>query len=264
MIRMSILRRAALGFALTAATFAAATPASAFSYANGDLVVTFVKNSTELILNLGTTPTGPTGATINASTLSLPSAFGGSLAGATWTALSVRNPDGTKYFPDLDVSVAQNNISLTTNANPSVVTYNQIGDAQAALQPANQGVAWFALLKTIGAANGTSILENSSTRLVIGTGLSQSYSGNVGLGSNAIANTLTISTAGVVSTGVIGDALPLYELTQNLLFDQGIGDFVFNTTTANLGSVRLVPEPGTLLLLTAGLAGLAHFGRRES
>ena len=260
----TFLHRAVLGTAIAAATFTAAGSASAFSYTNGDLVVTFVKNGFELVLNEGPTPTVPSGVSINATTLALPSQFGGSLAGATWTALSVRNPDAIKSFPDLGFDINQNNIILTTLGNPNAVQYNDIGNAQAQLQPANQGTGWFALLKSIGAVNGTSILENTATRLVIGTAISQSYTNNPGIGMNTVANTLPLSTAGVVSDHVIGDALPLYELVQDLEFSDAIGDFVFNTTTTSLAQVRLVPEPGTVLLLGAGLVGVARFGRRDA
>ncbi len=134
----------------------------------------------------------------------LPSQFGGSLDGAKWTALSVRNPEA-QFTGDL-AGVPQNNIILTTNGNPSIVSFNNIGDAQAQLQPPNQGVAWFALLKSIGSANGTSILENTSSRLVIGTSLYASYTGVLGFGSDAVANQLPLSTAGIVSAAVIGSA----------------------------------------------------------
>src|SRR6185295_19146364 len=138
----------------------------------------------ELILNLGNAPTGPTGAPIDVTTLVLPSQFGGTLEGAKWTAPGVRSPDLTFTDPDL-LAAPQANLILTSSSSPSVVTYGQVADAQAQLQPANTGSAWFALLRAIGAVNGTSILENSATRLVIGSTLFASSTGNLGFGSDA-------------------------------------------------------------------------------
>jgi hypothetical protein len=253
-----ILRRAAMGLALAASTFTATPPASAFSLTNGNLVVAFVKNGFELILNVGNAPTGPGGVNIDATTLALPSQFGGSLDGAKWTALAVRSPDLTFTDPDL-FGAPQSNLILTTSASPSVISYGQVADGQAQLQPPNQGSAWFALLRATGAANGTSILENTANRLVIGSTFFASYSGNLGFGSDAVANTLPISTAGTVSAAVIGSSLPLYEILQTIT----LPNFDLGTQVNPLGSVRLVPEPGTALLLAAGLAGLVRSGRRR-
>jgi hypothetical protein len=263
MFGIRTLRRGVVSSALAAAALiASSTPASAFSYTNGNLVVAFVKNGFELILNLGATPTVASAVGIDATALALPSQFGGSLAGAKWTALSVRNPDA-QFTGDL-AGVPQNNIILTTNADASSVSFTQIGDAQAQLQPASQGQGWFSLLRSVGAANGTSILENTAARLVIGTSLYASYTGVLGFSSDAIANTLTISTAGIVGPNVLGSQLPLYELIQNVTVDPTSGDFNLVADALSLGVVRLVPEPGTLLLVGAGLAGLVRFGRREN
>ena len=244
---------------LATSVLLASQPASAFSIANGNLIVTFVKNGFELILNVGDAPTTPTGVQLDATSLALPSQFGGSLEGAKWTALAVRNPDLLFTDPEL-FGAPQSNLILTTNGDPSVIGYSQIADAQAQLQPANQGAAWFSLLRAVGSANGTSILENTATRLVIGSSLFASYTGNVGFASDAVGNTLPLSTAGVVSANVIGSALPLYELLQTIT----LPNFDLGAQVVPLGVVRLVPEPGTAVLLLAGLAGLARYGRRDA
>src|SRR5262249_14946700 len=132
-------------------------------------------------------------------------------------------------------------------------------DAQAQLQPPDAGSGWFSFLRGVGAANGTSILENTATRLVIGTSFDASYTGNVGYGTDAVANTLPVSTAGVVGAAG-GGSMPLYELTQTIS-DPG---FDIGAEVESLGSVRLVPEPDTALLLTAGIAGLAGWRRARS
>ena len=265
------IRRRFAGLATAVAIVAFSHAASAFSYSNGNLVVVFVKNSTELILNTGAAPTGPTGRTVSLSSAQLPAAFGGTLNGATWTAFSVRNPDQqiSITLPDDTVlsSIPTNNIILSTAASPNPLSYQTIGDAQAQLQPMNGGTGWFSLLKSIGAVDGTSILENTASRLVISTGLFQSYSAQLGLSTNQIANTVPTNTAQILSApngDASGNLLPIYEATQTVAFDTNIGDFVLGRSIASLGNLRVVPEPGTCVLLLSGLVGLARLEKRRA
>jgi hypothetical protein len=100
---------------------------------------------------------------------------------------------------------------------------------------------------------------------VISTALLQSYSGNLGLGTDEVGNTLPISTSAIFGTGANQtESLPLYELIQNLTETPlGSGNFNFLVTVNRLGSIAPIPEPGTVLLVGAGLLGLARFGRRR-
>jgi hypothetical protein len=259
------LRRAAAGAALgAAALLAAATPASAFSIATGDLIVDFFKNGTEVVLNLGAAPTSG-GANIDATTLTLPSTFGGSLAGAVMNAFAVRNPAATFSAPPAVAGAPQNNIILSTLGDAHTISFQNVGDAQAQLDFPGSTSDWFALLKTIGAANGTSILMNTANTLWIASSLAQSYTTTLnGSTQNNIGSTVPVSTALTVSNAVIGDSIPLYEIVQDFVFDNMGNPTDVKTDVTSLGPLRLVPEPGTVLLLGAGLFGLARFGRRRA
>ena len=270
-------RRALLGIAFAwVGGLSSATPASAFSFTNGDVILTFVKAGFEVIVDAGQAPAGPTGLGFDPSALNsiLPPAFipsGGTaptLTGADWTALAVRNPDlfnnSTSAGP-----VPAYNLIASTLGNASVVDYNSIGNSQAVLSPAGGATGWFQTLKQIGAVNGSTILTNTASQLVIASSLLQSYAGNVGFGTDKIGNTFPISTGAIFGPVTPGtpqtESLPLYEFIQALTeVPFGSGNFNFGVQVNSLGSIHAIPEPGTVLLVGAGLLGLARFGRRRS
>jgi hypothetical protein len=268
-----------IGGALGALTLlAVAESAQAFLYVpgnnsrSGDLVAVYVKNGFELILNLGPVEDVGPGEVVS---FEVPGEFDGTLEGAKFTALTVPNPNAVFSGLGLDPPLAQGNIALTTLADPTTIIFNQIGEAQSQLDPSGAATAWLTLLGTIPAAGQSGVVSNTNTEALIQSTLFASYKGNIGFSSDAIANTLTISTAtSIVAGETQAYEIPLYTVRQ--LVTLVSGDFVFNTTATELGTLTgddgssgtailslVVPEPGSFAIGAVAAASLGWIARRR-
>lgn len=254
---------------------AAAAPADAFLYVrgnnsrSGDLVAVWIKNGFELIVNLGPVEALVEGPLVD---FEVPAEFDNTLEGAKFTALAVPNPAAVFTGLGIDPPLVQNNIALTTLGDPGVISFTQTGDAQAQLDPPIASQTWLNLLGTIPAAGQTGVVENSNDSALISTTLYASYTGIIGFATDAIANSLTLSTATIVAEGT-GFEIPLYEVFQTV---EIVGeDFVTGTEVIQLGSISgddgssgtaeitFAPEPGTTLLGGIACASLAWIAQRR-
>jgi hypothetical protein len=243
------MQRSKLSLLLGLAFAVVAGRADALSIANGDLIVTLQKGGTELYVNLGNA--FQTGDSLDlTSDISGLSGFGGSLVGAKVVGLAVAEPGRT--VDTVFGTFPLENIIFTTLASDPQPTSSEIEQAMNATDTAATSTAWFHLLRAIAGNNQSS-------------GNSASYESNLGLTTDAIGNRFMFSTAGVIGndgtltinvySAVRGyedfgiDPARSVELIGALVFGEG-------------DTLTYVPEPGTLLLMGAGLLGLAALDRR--
>ncbi len=222
----------------------ASTSASAISISAGDIIVVFQKGGTELIVNIG----NATG--LNPGALpALPAAFGGSLTGAKVAALGVRDFNRTVDFgfgplPQPNIMFSQSGSPLPSDS-----------EIEAAMNQVDLGAgstSWFQLLRT---APGTS---TSATALV-----TDGFSFEFKLG-DFVGNTLGFAVTGIVD-GAGNLTLGLFEAIRGYAGFGGPATQVtrLGTLTVAGNAIAFVPEPVTLLLLVAGLGGLAVIGRKR-
>lgn len=226
-----------LGLALTAG------PAHAIPIANGDLVVVLQKAGTEVIVNVGSAfASHSVDLTSAATTL-------GGLEGAKVVGLGVQDPN--RLSPDFGFGqLPQEDIIFTSLATPTLDDA-QIELSMNALDTSLASTSWFWLLRSV-------------SNPVIPTSAGFSYQNTLGLGTDAIANNLNFSIAALISGGSV--SLPVFSAIK------GFGDFGGpERVVSEIGSLVIsgnqlsysaVPEPGTLLLVGMGVAGLAAFERR--
>jgi hypothetical protein len=237
-----MIKKLALVAGLAVAGFSSS--ASAIPLVNGDLLVVLQKSGTEVLVNLGNYASSHT-----ADLTAAASALGG-LEGAKVAVVGVIEPGRTMDFGFGDFPAE--NILFSTLATSFNIEDTQIEVAMSVTDTALSSAAWFWQLRSV-ASN------------VIPTSASFSYQNNLGLGTDAIANSLSFSIAGLITGGSL--TLDIISAARGYPDFGGpskvVGSAGSLVISGNSLTFTVIPEPGTLVLLAAGLGGLAAFQRRQ-
>jgi hypothetical protein len=244
------LLRGRLAAALGATVLAIAAPAAALNIENGDLVGIFQKGGTEVIVNLGPATPGSM-LDLDPGTFNQPG-FGNSVAGAKFVGLAVEDPGRTVNccgggpFPDENVIYT----SLVLNPMPDDSQIEQAMNIMDTELPSN---AWFWQLRQL----------PGTDQDVIETTAVNSYEGNLGLGTDAIANFIGFSTAGVFD-GNGHLTMPVYSAVRGYeSFGGPPAEYMQIATVAiDNTSIDFQPAPEAPAILGTLVAGLTLFGLR--
>jgi hypothetical protein len=238
-----MIKKLALVAGMAVAGFASG--AQAIPIANGDLLVVLQKSGTEVLVNLGDY------ASSHSVDLTAASSTLGGLEGAKVAVVGVIEPGRTMDF-GFGAFPAEN-ILFSTLPTSFVIDDLQIEVAMNSIDSALASAAWFWQLR--------SVPSN-----VIQTSASFSYQSNLGLGTDRIASALSFSIAGLITGGnlnldIISAARGYPDFGGPSKVVEPAGSLVIS---GNSLVYSAVPEPGTLVLLAAGLGGLAAFQRRQA
>jgi len=236
--------------------------ANALTYTSGDLVTVFVNNGNEFIADLGNLATLASGTSVVLGTSASLGSTGGT--GGIFTAFETNAPFTGNDPRSLTFTTDP---SVNPPSNDNVLSYvRALPSGQLALDDGSAS-GWLFNLSGFPAAGTGGVLVNDATRVAIPTSNPSSYTNVIGLGTNELNNLLPFSTAATLSGN--GQVVDLWTGKQTGLRTSVttlIGTLTVDGNFAGDGSeVRVtfnaVPEPGTLLLVGAGLAGLVWSGR---
>lgn len=262
--------RIAFGAAVsTLVLLASALPSQALSFVDGDLIAVVTKSGVDAIVRLsGFNPAVAQSVAIDLT------AAGGDAAGAKLNAFRVESVTRTEPvfgLPQADITFSSPDalsiIDNTTDLEISVAA-NVVGPAG----------GWFSLVNT--SATGGPILSNTAAQLTVQVGATFSYTNFLGFGgiNDKIGNSVPFNTACGIgasagqSPACTDASVPIYRTLQGF---PGLGDYGLPEANERtlLGSLSVsgatltytpIPEPGTLLLLGAGLLGLAAAGHKRT
>ncbi len=258
MTKKTRMRGAAIGaaFALAGAIALAAQPAAAFSYATDDLLLMISKSGTEATVNLGQLGSGtsPLSASIDLTS------FGGSLSGATYRLLAepVRASDAPNSQNEMVFSAAPG-VNVPSYASSDTLV-NGLAAVSFLFDDSPNGYAPALGLVGPGTAN---ILSNTATQITYPESNGISYKAKLNAtGGDTLNSNFPFGIGTLFDTSsstTLWDAQINQDFTGSILKE--LGTVTLSGSTATFSPV---PEPGTLLLLGAGLSGLVVFGRRKN
>jgi hypothetical protein len=259
-----------LGLALGGlVSLALGQPANAFTYSSGDLIGIFVDSGTELIVNFGKLADITAGQSF---TFETPTGFGADGAtGGKFIAYETNAPfTGT----------VGRNVAYTTRAGVNPISFGvnltvKIPGAQTTLD--NGTIAGFLqLLNNFPAAPNGGVIINDANRLSLLTSNGNSYTTKLGF--NGSEDRID----GKLPSGLLNDNPVTGDPAQNQFnFWKTVTSSAAVSTSTLLGTLNVegniggatpttrvtfqpIPEPGTVLMIGAGLTGLAILGRRRS